>query len=49
MLNETLYLGRGPDDQFTVPHQYEPISEDDLDFIRQNLDLELEASLGYEL
>jgi len=49
LLDESTYFGRHQGQEFTGPHEYAPISDDDLDFIRQNLDPDLEASLGYQL
>ncbi len=45
--NETFYFGGGEEKVFSDANEYPPISPDDLGFIGQNLDWELEASLGY--
>lgn len=47
LIDDTSYFGGGTDEAFE-PKQYPPIGPEDLEFIRENLDWELEASIGYE-
>lgn len=49
LLDETTYFGGGTEQTFAAPRDYPPVSDKDLRFIRQNLDLDLEASIGYDL
>ncbi len=47
-VDESFYFGGGPLRTFTAPKRYPPIAPPDLDFIRENLDWEIEARIGYE-
>ena len=44
---ETFYFGGGRTKVFAAPKPYPPISDEDLDFIRENLDWDVERSIHY--
>ena len=46
-IDEARYFGGGKLRTFSAPRKYPGVSEPDLEFIRENLDWELEESIGY--
>ena len=49
LVGETFYFGGGQTKVFAAPKQYPPISEEDLDFILESLDWDLERRIHYTL
>lgn len=49
LLDETHAFGHGAGQTFVGPRDYPPVARQDLRFILRNLDLDLEASIGYDL